>query len=86
LQQHESIFHDCQQRGSVLRLRGNTGEFELNPDRVVGARLFRCAQRAGVALRLYDENCRCAAVISPSLSASASERELWEIMLRALRD
>jgi hypothetical protein len=86
LQQQENVFHDCHQHGALLRLRSNTAEFALHLDRVVGARLCRCNQRAGGAIRLYDENCRCAAVISPPLAASASERELWEIMLRALRD
>jgi len=85
IQQHESAFFDCVQFGATLRLRSNTAEFELDMDKVVGARLVEC-ERLGGVIRLYDEECCCVAAINVSAAADPGERDLWKSMLRALID
>ena len=85
VQQHESAFYECIQRAGMLRMRSSTAELEIDLHKVVGARLVGrgSSERAG-AIRLHDEKCRCVAVVALSAGAQSNDRQLWQMMLRAL--
>jgi hypothetical protein len=85
VQQHESVFHECIQHGGLLRMRGGTAVLKIDLHKVVGARLVGCgnSERAR-AIRLFDEKYRCVAVVALSAGAESNDRQLWQMMLRAL--
>lgn len=85
VQQHECAFFDCRVENARLKLRSSTAQLDLQLNRLASARVVDCRCREQ-AMRLYDDQGQCVAVLATPASAQAEERRLWQTMLRAMYD
>jgi len=88
IQQHESTFVAYRQQGESVQLRSSTAEFTLDLGKVIGARVINLREegRTPPGIRLYDELCRCVAVVSLSDGAGHNDRDLWQTLVNAILD
>ena len=87
IQQYGIPYFELHQRSSLLRLRGGVSELELDLQGITEARVTRGTRPFVVPwIRLYDALGRCVAGLGLAADADHADRELWQVMLRALLD
>lgn len=86
IQQHESTFVGYRQQGESVQLRSSIAEFSLDLGKVIGARVKNPGEegRTPAGIRLYDELCRCVAVVRLSDGAGQNDRDLWQTLVNAI--